>query len=175
MSKVLDNKVVYSKKLGSKLVLNKVKDGCKIGITGSKGQITKKLAFRDMHVVEDNRVFFASVQSMKSFYNIILGNVKGSLYNFYIELELHGIGFRVSYCKEGPLVDIGLTHYVGIKLPQGVYSIGNKNYMILYGVRKELVMSVANSIRLLKRWDVYKGKGFRYLGEQLKLKEGKQR
>jgi large subunit ribosomal protein L6 len=102
--------------------------------------------------------------------NMILGVTEG----FEKKLKIIGTGYRVKI-EEGNLVlNIGFSHQVTVKPPQGIeFLVKGTNQITITGVDKQLVGQTAAAIRHLKPPDVYKGKGIRYLNEQVRKKPGK--
>ena len=69
---------------------------------------------------------------------------------------------------------LGYSHPVVFKKTPGVsYQVDGNTKVIVSGVYKQLVGQIAHKIILLKKPDVYKGKGIRYEGEKLRIKPGK--
>ena len=101
---------------------------------------------------------------------MIIGATKG----FPKTLELEGTGFRVNPKGEAIEMSLGFSHPVVYTPPQGIKLEVKENKIItITGADKYLVGQAAANIRQLKPPDVYKGKGIRYQGEQVKLKPGK--
>lgn len=102
--------------------------------------------------------------------NMIIGVTKG----YSKQLEMQGIGFKAAL--EGTNVinlNVGYSHPVIYKLPEGVKVKIEKNIITIEGINKQLVGETAAQIRRIKKPDAYKGKGIRYVGEVVKLKPGK--
>jgi large subunit ribosomal protein L6 len=70
---------------------------------------------------------------------------------------------------------MGFTHYIIKYCVNGIYLIGFKNKILLYGVDEQQVNQVAATIRDFRRRDAYRGKGIRYRDEIVELKVGKKR
>lgn len=101
--------------------------------------------------------------------NMIIGVSQG----FEKKLELNGVGFRVSLAGNGLKLSIGLSHDVNYALPQGVTATVEQNVITVSGIDKQQVGQVAAEIRALKKPEPYKGKGIKYVGEQIIRKSGK--
>ncbi len=102
--------------------------------------------------------------------NMIIGVTKGHKK----ELELQGIGFRALLQGKKLVLNLGLSHPVELEVPEGVkLAVGNNNVITIEGPDSCLVGQVAASIKALKPVEPYKGKGFRYVGEYVKKKQGK--
>lgn len=94
------------------------------------------------------------------------------------EMELVGVGYRVS--NQGNLVEfsLGYTHSIFLQLPPEIKvetkSERNKNpYICLESADKQLLGLVCAKIRSFRKPEPYKGKGILYVGEQIRRKSGK--
>ena len=108
------------------------------------------------------------------FYNMINGVSEG----WKKELELVGVGYRAN--AQGQKLDLalGFSHNIVLMIPNEVkvetISEKGKNPIIkLMSVDKQLVGSVAAKIRSFRKPEPYKGKGVKYVGEQIRRKAGK--
>lgn len=101
--------------------------------------------------------------------NMIIGVTEG----FAKKLEVNGIGFRVALQGKKLVLNIGFSHPVEFKLPSGVTAQVDKNVITIAGISKQLVGETAARIRALRRPEPYKGKGIKYLDEQIRRKAGK--
>ena len=104
--------------------------------------------------------------------------VKGVSEGWTKELELVGVGYRAS--NQGQVLDLslGFSHNILFELPPEVkvetVSEKGKNPIIkLTSHDKQLLGQVASKIRSLRKPEPYKGKGVRYVGEEIRRKAGK--
>lgn len=95
-------------------------------------------------------------------------------------LEVHGVGYRAQIEGSDLVLGIGFSHPVRFSPPEGIkFEIapeerGSRQIRIIVsGIDKQKVGQVASDIRRVKPPDPYKGKGIRYSGEEVKLKQGK--
>jgi large subunit ribosomal protein L6 len=89
-------------------------------------------------------------------------------------LEVQGTGYNVKLQGEDLNFKVGYSHPVIFKKVEGVkFQVEGNNKVIVSGADKQLVGQVAYQIKLIKKPDVYKGKGVRYEGEKIKIKAGK--
>jgi large subunit ribosomal protein L6 len=103
--------------------------------------------------------------------NMVVGVTTG----FKRELEIQGVGSRAEV-KGGKLVlFMGYSHPVEMDAPKGIaYSVDTKaNRITVEGIDRELVGLTAARIRGVRPPEPYHGKGIRYLGEQVRRKQGK--
>jgi large subunit ribosomal protein L6 len=105
--------------------------------------------------------------------------VKGVTEGFEIRQELVGVGFRAE-AKPGNLLDLslGYSHNILIQLApeisvETINEKGKNPIIILRGMDKQLLGQVANKIRSYRKPEPYKGKGIRFVGEEVRRKAGK--
>ena len=91
-------------------------------------------------------------------------------------LELNGVGFRANLKGNVLNLQIGFSHDVSYKIPEGIKLNVEKNTIIkINGIDKELVGKVASEIKMLKPVEPYKGKGIKERGQYILRKEGKKK
>ncbi|MDO8608972.1 MAG: 50S ribosomal protein L6 [bacterium] len=89
-------------------------------------------------------------------------------------LEVIGTGFNVKLQGEDLIFKLGYSHSVIFKKLIGIkFQVEGANKVVVSGIDKQLVGQTAYQIKILKKPDVYKGKGIRYEGEKLRIKPGK--
>ncbi len=102
--------------------------------------------------------------------NMMVGVTQG----FERGLEVIGVGYRVALKENVLTLTLGYSHPVIYKLPEGISaSIDKKNKIVLSGIDKELLGVTAATIREFRRPEPYKGKGIKYVEEQIRRKVGK--
>lgn len=108
------------------------------------------------------------------------GTVRANLHNAVVgvhdgykkELEIQGIGYRASMRGEKLVLNVGFSHEVVITPLEGVkISTKDETHIAVEGIDKQKVGQVAALIHDTKRPEVYHGKGIRYQGEHIALKE----
>ena len=112
-------------------------------------------------------------------YRALIANMfEGLSKGFKKELELHGVGYRAS--NKGQLLDLslGYSHNIVLEVCKEVVlktesEKGQSPKIILESFDKELIGAVAAKIRSFRKHDPYKGKGIRFVGEQVRRKAGK--
>ncbi len=102
-------------------------------------------------------------------YNMVEGVSKG----FEKKLELNGVGFRVAMAGTDLKFNIGFSHEVNYRIPQGITASAQQNVITISGINKQQVGQIAAEIRALKKPEPYKGKGIKYVGERILRKSGK--
>jgi len=101
--------------------------------------------------------------------NMMEGVTKG----FKKMLIIEGIGFKAQAQGDKVVFNLGFSHPIEMKFPKEVKVTVEKNNIFVAGVNKELVGLYAEKITALKKPEPYKGKGIRYEGQVIKLKQGK--
>ena len=102
--------------------------------------------------------------------NMMVGVTQG----FERGLEVIGVGYRVDLKANVLTLTLGYSHPVVYKLPEGISaSVDKKNRIVLSGIDKELLGATAATIREFRRPEPYKGKGIKYIEEQIRRKVGK--
>jgi len=118
----------------------------------------------------DNRI----ERSMHGLTRTLIANmVEGVVQGFTRELEVVGVGYRAEKSGKTLTLTVGLSHQVNFDEPDGITINVDKQIIKVEGIDKHLVGQTAANIRKIRKPDVYKGKGIRYLGEQVRRKAGK--
>jgi large subunit ribosomal protein L6 len=99
--------------------------------------------------------------------------VVGVSQGFSKQLEINGVGFRVALAGQDLKMNLGFSHEVIYKLPQGIQAVVEQNKITISGIDKQQVGQVAAEIRALKKPEPYKGKGIKYVDERIIRKSGK--
>ena len=105
---------------------------------------------------------------------LIHNMVEGVVHEFKVELEINGVGYRAQKKGNDLLMNLGYSHPVEMKAPQGVtFDLPDANHIVVRGIDKEVVGQVANEVRSKRPPEVYRGKGIKYATEHTRRKEGK--
>jgi len=89
-------------------------------------------------------------------------------------LEVAGTGFNVKMQGEDLVFKVGYNHPVVFKKVEGVkYAVEGTTKIEVKSIDKQLVGEIAYKIKMIRKPDVYKGKGIKYEGEKLRIKPGK--
>src|ERR1700739_403937 len=156
-----------------------------INVKGPKGALTRTIDADITVAVEDGHVIVKRPSDQKrhkdlhGLYRALINNmVTGVSQGFKTEQEVVGVGFKVS--AQGQMLDLtlGFSHTIIFELPKDIKATattekGKAPSLVLESHDKELLGMVSSKIRSLRVPDVYKGKGVRYKGEQLRIKAGK--
>ena len=101
--------------------------------------------------------------------NMIIGVDDG----FKKDLEIVGVGYQASVQGNRLKLQLGYSHDIFFDLPDGVNVSAERISISVEGSNKQLVGSVASKIRSFRKPEPYKGKGIRYKGENIRIKQGK--
>jgi len=105
---------------------------------------------------------------------ILANMVQGVSSGFERKLELVGVGYRASMAGKDLNLSLGFSHPVVFKAPEGVsLETPSQTEILVKGADKQLVGQVAAKIRSFRPPEPYKGKGIRYAGEKIMMKEAK--
>src|SRR5580765_5749039 len=106
--------------------------------------------------------------------SLIANMVEGVTKGFEKRLELQGVGYRAAMQGTDLRLDVGYSHPVVIKAPQGItFEVPVPTQVIVKGVDKQQVGQIAAEVRRVRPPEPYKGKGIRYEGEYVRRKVGK--
>ena len=120
-----------------------------------------------------------SDRALHGLYRALINNmVVGVTEGYTKKLEIIGVGFRAAMNGDVLELNLGYSHPIFFVPPQGINievdTKSSKNpILIISGVDKELVGQVSAKIRGFRKPEPYKGKGIRYVGEQIRRKAGK--
>ena len=104
--------------------------------------------------------------------NMVRGVTKG----YEKKLELVGVGFRAQVQGKNLNLTLGFSHPVSVAIPEGInIETPSQTEIVVKGIDRQKVGQVAAEIRDIRPPEPYKGKGVRYAGEQITLKEGKKK
>ena len=153
-------------------------------VKGKLGELTQE--YSDVEIkIEENTLTVSrlsdkkSVKSKHGLYRALIANmVEGVSHGFTKELELVGVGYRAS--NQGQKLDLalGFSHNILLDIAPEVkietISEKGKNPIVkLTSHDKQLVGFVAAKIRSFRKPEPYKGKGIKFVGEQIRRKAGK--
>ncbi len=105
---------------------------------------------------------------------LIANMVTGVTQGFQKVLVIEGLGYRAEMKGKKLVMSLGFSHPVEYEAPEGItLKVEGTNKIIVEGIDKELVGQVAAIIRRFRPPEPYKGKGIRYIDEQVRRKAGK--
>ena len=175
MSKIGEKPIILSS------TVNLTVEENKINVKGPQGEmffdVPKELNIfrKDNHLIIERKNNDKKVRSIHGLYRQLLSNaITGVEKVWEKKLEVVGTGFTVKLQGEDLVFKIGYSHLVTYKKQPGIkYAIEGNTKVTVSGFDKQMVGQVAYQIKMIRKPDVYKGKGIRYLGEKLRIKPGK--
>ncbi|MDP4281366.1 MAG: 50S ribosomal protein L6 [Bacteroidota bacterium] len=162
-----------------------VSDKNLVTIKGKLGELTQQVDPKIKIKIDGNILHVERTGEEKEdrakhgLYRALLANmVKGVSEGYKIVQELVGVGYKASAKEQLLELSLGYSHNIVMELPKEIQvettaERGKNNTIILKSVDKQLLGQVAAKIRSLRRPEPYKGKGIRFLGEEIKKKAGK--
>lgn len=152
-----------------------------VDVSGIKGQLSYTLPRGINVTVQDGEVFVSPEKSENATLPALWGltraqianMVKGVTTGFEKKLELQGVGYRAQMQGNDLILNLGFSHPVKFTPKEGIKIAVSENVISISGIDKMLVGETAAKIRAVKTPEPYKGKGIRYVGEQVRRKAGK--
>lgn len=156
-----------------------------VTVKGPKGTLTQSVDPDISVAVEDGQIQVARPtdqkrhKAMHGLYRALVNNmVTGVSEGFKIDLEIIGVGYKAAVTNNVLELQLGYSHNVYVAVPgevkvTAVTEKGQNPKVYLEGTDKQLLGDVAAKIRSLRKVEPYKGKGIRFIGEQVRRKAGK--
>jgi len=105
---------------------------------------------------------------------LVANMVKGVVEPFVRELEIQGVGYRADISGNKLNLMLGFSHPMQIPVPDGLKVSVERNVIVrIEGIDRARVGQFAADLRGIRPPEPYKGKGIRYVGEQIRRKVGK--
>ncbi|TAH04771.1 MAG: 50S ribosomal protein L6 [Sphingobacteriales bacterium] len=156
-----------------------------VTVKGPKGQLQQSVDSEILVSQEEGSLLVTRPSDQKrhkalhGLYRSLINNmVVGVTEGYKLEQELVGVGYRAT--NQGNTLDLvlGYSHHIIFALPEEIKVTttaekGKNPTIILESIDKQLLGQVAAKIRSLRTPEPYKGKGIKFVGEQLRRKAGK--
>ena len=177
MSRVANNPVLIPEKVDVTL------NASGISVKGPLGTLSRKLSPNVQVQKIENRIEF-TVNDNSSLANAMSGTMRALVSNMVVgvskgfekKLSLVGVGYRAQAQGDKLNLTLGFSHPVVHQLPNGVKAeTPTQTEIVIKGADRQQVGQVAADIRAYRSPEPYKGKGVRYVGEQIVLKETKKK
>ena len=161
-----------------------IKDGL-VTVKGPKGQLSQQLDSSISATIEDGHINFArstddkEQRSLHGLYRSLVHNmVVGVSEGFKKQLELVGVGYRATAQNNILELALGFSHAIYIQLPpevkvEAVTDRKSNPIITLESADKQLLGQICAKIRSFRMPEPYKGKGVKFVGEQIRRKAGK--
>ncbi|MCU0442526.1 MAG: 50S ribosomal protein L6 [Bacteroidia bacterium] len=163
----------------------KVSNGNVVTVKGPKGELQQPMD-ADISINIDGGILTVTRptdqkrhKALHGLYRSLLNNmVTGVTTGYKVQQELVGVGYKAT--NDGNILDLtlGYSHHIYFEIPKELkvkteQEKGKNPIITLEGCDKQLIGQVAAKIRSLRKPEPYKGKGIKFVGEQLRRKAGK--
>jgi large subunit ribosomal protein L6 len=156
-----------------------------ISVKGPKGELTQTYGSEIEVAVEDGTIVVKRLnedklsKSKHGLYRSLISNmVEGVTNGYKTQQELVGVGYKAEVVGQILELNLGFSHNVYIQIPSEIKisaeTLKGKNPVVtMESHDKQLVGQVAAKIRSFRKPEPFKGKGIKFVGEQLRRKAGK--
>jgi large subunit ribosomal protein L6 len=152
-----------------------------VSVEGPKGKLNWILPRGISGKIDNNKVTLArtaetrSAKALHGLSRALVNNMlQGVSQGFTKQLEVEGVGFRAAVQGSTLNLSLGFSHPIHFSIPKDIkITVTDNTKIAIQGIDKKLVGQVAADIRRFYPPEPYKGKGVRYVGEQIRRKEGK--
>jgi large subunit ribosomal protein L6 len=163
----------------------KVSSSNLVTVKGKLGELTQQLKEGISLEVAEGKVELKRASDEKShkalhglYRSLIANMVKGVSEGYKVEQELVGVGYRAANTGQMLELTLGYSHNISLELPKEVKVVtaterGKNPTITMTSFDKQLLGQVAAKIRSLRPPEPYKGKGIKFVNEQLRRKAGK--
>jgi len=160
-------------------------DGRQILVKGPKGELSHQLNKAVAAEVQKNEAGDLIIFSIRHEDNkeeraqwgtaraIVQNLITGVTVGFTKDLEVHGVGYRVSASGQKLTLHLGYSHEIVFELPSGISAKVEGEAITLSGIDRQLLGAIAAQIRKMRKPEPYKGKGIKYRDEIIRRKAGK--
>ncbi len=156
-----------------------------VNVKGPKGELTQSIDPDITCKVEDGVLTVERPteqkrhKSLHGLYRSLVNNmVEGVSAGYKKEMELVGVGYKASVQGNVLELNLGYSHSIYFAVPEEIKVTaqtekGKNPIVIVEGIDKQLVGQISAKIRSFRKVEPYKGKGIRFVGEQIRRKAGK--
>ncbi len=155
-------------------------DGLTVNVKGPNGQLGYTFAEGVTIAQEDKNIVVKPVEAVSNSGSLwgmtrtlVSNMVVGVTAGFTKKLAFTGVGYKAASQGDTLVLNLGYSHPIEYKLPQGITVKAGKGTIEISGCDKELVGFVAAKVRSFRPPEPYKGKGIRYADENIIRKAGK--
>ena len=156
-------------------------EGQRVKVKGPKGELEREV-HREMALSMENGEIVvarpsdeAGHKSLHGLTRTLIANmVEGVTKGYQKQLEIIGVGYKAENRPYGLQMALGYSHPIEVRAPKGIkLTAPAPTSVVIDGADKEAVGQIAAEIRSLRPPEPYKGKGIKYVGEQIRRKAGK--
>jgi large subunit ribosomal protein L6 len=152
-----------------------------VRVKGVRGELEERVA-RDISVENEDGAIVVKRPTDRGEHRALHGLTRSLIFNMVVgvtegfekRLEIQGVGYRAALRGKDIELQVGYSHPVSIKAPDGIdFEVPVPTQIIVRGNSKQQVGEIAARIRKTRPPEPYKGKGIRYAGEYVQRKVGK--
>ena len=160
-------------------------DGATVTVKGSTGELTQEIESSVTVKIEDGTITFTresdapAHRAKHGLYRALINNmITGVSEGYKKELEIIGVGYRATATGQQLELALGYSHQIVFEIPKEIKvsadtQKGKAPVVTLESFDRQLLGQVAAKIRSLRKPEPYKGKGIRFVGEEIRRKAGK--
>jgi large subunit ribosomal protein L6 len=153
----------------------------RVMVNGPLGELTQQVPVRmqveqqDSSIVVSRPTERGDDRALHGLTRSLIANmVEGVTSGFQKRLEIQGVGYRAALRGVDLELNVGYSHPVVLKAPQGItFEVPTQTEVLVKGIDKQQVGEIAAQVRKVRPPEPYKGKGIRYEGEYVRRKVGK--
>lgn len=157
-----------------------IQPGNVVTVKGPKGELKRELDHEMTLEQKDNEIIVTRPDDLKR-HKALHGLTRALLHNMVVgvtdgftkTLEINGVGYRAQKQGKKLVLSLGYSHPIEMEDPEGVESTVEGNKIVVKGISKEKVGQYAANIREKRGPEPYKGKGIKFIGENIRRKVGK--
>lgn len=158
--------------------------GDTVKVSGAKGNLQQKLPPNVSAKVEGNEVIFTPARESRALSAVwgtaralVRNMVEGVTKGYTIKLSLVGVGYRANLAGDKLNLALGYSHPVVVQVPSSLKVEVSKEQtdITITGANKQEIGEFAANVRAKRSPEPFKGKGVRYAGEHIVMKEGKKK
>ena len=155
----------------------------KIVVKGKKGELSTRILGNVKVTHEDGHIAVEPIAKGK-FSRAMWGTTRSNIQNlitgvtdgFTKDMDIQGVGYRSAVKGKLLILTLGFSHEIYYQIPEGIeITVEKQTSLSIHGADKQKVGQVAAEIRSFRKPEPYKGKGIRYRGEFVRIKEGKKK
>ena len=156
-------------------------DGQTVSVKGPKGELSRTLNNEVSVAQEGDTIVVQRINDSRLARErhglcrtLVANMIEGVSKGYEKRLEIQGVGYRAAVKGTKLNMSLGYSHPVEFDPPAGIqFAVENNTNVIVSGIDKELVGTIAAKVRAARPPEPYKGKGVRYAGEFVRRKAGK--
>jgi large subunit ribosomal protein L6 len=152
----------------------------RVMVNGPLGELTQQVPVRMQVEQQDSSILVSRPtergddRALHGLTRSLIANmVEGVTSGFQKRLEIQGVGYRAALRGVDLELNVGYSHPVVLKAPQGItFEVPTQTEVLVKGIDKQQVGEIAAQVRKVRPPEPYKGKGIRYEGEYVRRKVG---